>query len=189
MEVRGHDLMGALTLACCQAQRATTSVSRPVGYGGRMPHLTEGDAAPSFELPDQYGTTVRLQDFTGQKVLVYFYPEADTPGCTRQSCDLRDHRQELSGIGAAVLGISPDAPDKQLAFDRKYDLGFPLLADEDHAVAEAYDTWVERERDGRHWMGIRRSSFLIDEDGRISNAWYGVTPEDTVPNAIAALKG
>jgi thioredoxin-dependent peroxiredoxin len=154
-----------------------------------MATLAPGDQAPTFALTDQHGSTVRLDGFRGQKVLVYFYPEADTPGCTRQSCDLRDHREELSGIGAVVLGISPDAPDRQLAFDRKYGLGFPLLADEDHAVAEAYDTWVERERDGRRWMGIRRSSFLIDEDGRISHAWYGVTPEDTVPNAIAALKG
>jgi peroxiredoxin Q/BCP len=154
-----------------------------------MAKLEPGDPAPSFELLDQHGVTVRLEDFRGQKLLVYFYPEADTPGCTRQSCDLRDHRQELSGIGAAVVGISPDAPPKQLAFDEKYGLGFPLLADEDHAVAEAYETWALREKkDGSSYMGIIRSSFLIDVDGRISHAWYRVTPEDTVPNAIAALK-
>jgi len=151
--------------------------------------LVAGDVAPPFELLDQHGDTVRLEDHRGQNVLVYFYPEADTPGCTRQSCDLRDHRQELSKIGADVIGISPDAPPKQLDFDRKYELGFPLLADEDHAVAEAYGTWVLRERDGRKWMGIRRSSFLIDGEGRIAHAWYGVTPEDTVPNALAALNG
>jgi thioredoxin-dependent peroxiredoxin len=153
-----------------------------------MTKLEAGAQAPSFALLDQHRNTVRLEDFRGQKLLVYFYPEADTPGCTRQSCDLRDHRQELSGIGAAVVGISPDAPAKQLAFDEKYGLGFPLLADEDHAIATAYDTWVERTRDGRTYMGILRSSFLIDEDGGISHAWYGVKPEDTVPNAIAALK-
>jgi thioredoxin-dependent peroxiredoxin len=152
-----------------------------------MATLSVGDQAPAFALLDQHGTTVRLEDYRGQKVIVYFYPEADTPGCTRQSCALRDHRQELSGIGTAVVGISPDAPGKQLAFDEKYGLGFPLLADEDHAVAEAYGTWVERERDGRTSMGILRSSFLIDEDGRISQAWYKVKPEDTVPNALTAL--
>src|SRR5215471_681677 len=141
--------------------------------------LDHGDRAPSFELLDQHRETVRLEDYRGQKLLVYFYPEADTPGCTRQSCDLRDHRQELSGIGAAVVGISPDAPDKQLAFDEKYGLGFPLLADEDHAVAERYATWVEREHDGRRYMGILRSAFLIDEDGNVQDAWYGVKPEAT----------
>jgi thioredoxin-dependent peroxiredoxin len=130
---------------------------------------------------------VRLEDFYGRKVLVYFYPEADTPGCTVQSCDLRDHRQDLAGLGLDVIGISPDAPDKQLAFDEKYHLGFPLLADEDHAVAEAWGTWTERERDGRTFLGILRSSFLIGEDGTIEQAWYRVTPEDTVPKALAAL--
>ena len=145
--------------------------------------------APPFELLDQHGTVVRLEDHRGKTVLVYFYPEADTPGCTRQSCDLRDHRQELSTIGADVIGISPDPPPKQLAFDQKYGLGFPLLADEDHAVAEAYGTWVLREKDDKRWMGILRSSFLIDGDGRITQAWYAVKPEDTVPNALAALNG
>jgi thioredoxin-dependent peroxiredoxin len=151
--------------------------------------LEPGDTAPAFELLDQHGDTVRLADRQGQKVLVYFYPEADTPGCTTQSCDLRDHRQDLTGIGTDVIGISPDAPQKQLAFDRKYDIGFPLLADEDHAVAEAYGTWVEREHKGRRYMGILRSSFLIDEDGRIADAWYGVKPEETVPKAMSALAG
>src|SRR5262245_41132356 len=154
-----------------------------------MTRLAAGDVAPTFELLDQHETAVRLEDHRGQTVLVYFYPEADTPGCIRQSCDLRDHRQELSTIGADVIGISPDPPDKQLAFDQKYGLGFPLLADEDHAIAEAYGTWVLREKGDRRWMGILRSSFLIDGDGRIAKAWYGVTPEDTVSNALAALNG
>jgi peroxiredoxin Q/BCP len=154
-----------------------------------MATLQVGDEAPAFALLDQHGSTVRLEDFRGRRVLVYFYPEADTPGCTTQSCDLRDHRQELGGLAADVVGISPDAPDKQLAFDRKYRLGFPLLADEDHAVAEAWGTWTERERDGRTWMGILRSSFLVGPDGRIEHAWYRVRPEDTVPEAVAALTG
>jgi thioredoxin-dependent peroxiredoxin len=149
--------------------------------------LKSGDAAPDFALLDQHGRTVRLADYRGRKVLVYFYPEADTPGCTVQSCDLRDHRQDLATIGLDVVGISPDPPHKQLAFDRKYALGFPLLADEDHAVATGWGTWVEKHRGGHTYMGILRSSFLVDEEGRIERAWSPVTPEDTVPNALAAV--
>jgi thioredoxin-dependent peroxiredoxin len=150
--------------------------------------LEPGDQAPPFSLVDQHGATIDLADYRGRKVLVYFYPAADTPGCTRQSCDLRDHRQELGAIGVDVIGISPDAPIDQLAFDRKYGLGFPLLADEDQGVAQAWETWVERERDGRRASGILRSSFLIDEDGRVERAWYGVKPEETVPEALGALE-
>jgi thioredoxin-dependent peroxiredoxin len=146
-----------------------------------------GDQAPDFALLDQHGETVRLEDYRGRKLLVYFYPEADTPGCTVQSCDLRDHRQDLAGIGLDVVGISPDDPAKQLAFDDKYGLGFPLLADEDHTVATAWGAWVERHRGGHTFMGILRSSFLVDEEGLISQVWSPVKPEDTVPNAIAAV--
>jgi len=149
--------------------------------------LQPGDPAPPFALPDQRGETVRLENYLGRKVLVYFYPEADTPGCTVQSCDLRDHRQDLAGIGAEVVGISPDLPDKQLAFDQKYRLGFPLLSDPDHAAAEAWGAWGEKVRDGRTSIGLIRSSFLVDEQGRIEGAWSPVKPEDTVPKALAAL--
>lgn len=152
-----------------------------------MRRLEPGDPAPAFALPDQHGSTVRLDDFAGRRVLVYFYPEADTPGCTRQSCALRDHREDLTGIGTEVVGISPDRPKEQLAFDRKYGLGFPLLSDPDHATAEAWGTWGEKTRGGKTTVGIIRSSFLVDADGRIERAWYAVTPEDTVPNALAAL--
>lgn len=152
-----------------------------------MARLEPGDPAPPFALPDQHDNTVRLEDLRGRKVLVYFYPAADTPGCTTQSCDLRDHRQDLAGIGAEVVGISPDQPGAQFAFDRKYHLGFPLLSDPDHSVAEAWGAWGEKTRNGKTSVGIIRSSFLVDEDGRIERAWYGVTPEDTVPNALAAL--
>ena len=151
--------------------------------------LQPGDPAPTFALRDQHGQTVRIEDFAGRRVLVYFYPEADTPGCTTQSCDLRDHRQDLGGLDVEVVGISPDAPDKQLAFDRKYGLGFPLLADEDHSVAEAWGTWTEKERNGRTYEDILRSSFVVGPDGRIEHAWYGVRPKDTVPEALAALAG
>jgi thioredoxin-dependent peroxiredoxin len=152
-----------------------------------MPVLEPGDAAPPFALTDQHGRTVRLEDFRGRRLLVYFYPEADTPGCTVQSCAVRDHRQDLAGLELDVVGISPDGPEAQLAFDRKYGLGFPLLADEDHDVAERWGTWAERERDGRRWFGIVRSSFLVGPDGRIERAWYRVKPEDTVPAALAAV--
>ena len=153
-----------------------------------MSTLQPGDEAPRFALADQHGATTDLWDYRGRKVLVYFYPAADTPGCTKQSCDLRDHRRELGGIGVDVIGISPDTPVDQLAFDERYGLGFPLLADEDHAVAEAWGTWVQRRRAGRSSMGIRRSSFLVDEQGRIERAWYGVKPEETVPQALGALR-
>ena len=152
-----------------------------------MTELQPGDTAPAFSLSDQHGNTVALGDFKGRKLLVYFYPEADTPGCTTQSCDLRDHRQEFAGLGVDVVGISPDEPTKQLAFDEKYALGFPLLADTDHAVAEAWGTWGEKTYKGKTYVGIIRSSFLVDEDGRIERAWYKVKPENTVPEAQAAL--
>jgi thioredoxin-dependent peroxiredoxin len=152
-----------------------------------MTTLTVGDAAPPFELSDQHGETVRLDDFRGRKLLVYFYPQADTPGCTTQSCDVRDHRQDLAGLGVEVVGISPDQPDANLAFDKKFSLGFPLLSDPDHAVAEAWSTWGEKDNYGKTYMGIIRSSFLVDEDGKIERAWYKVKPEKTVPNATEAL--
>jgi thioredoxin-dependent peroxiredoxin len=148
--------------------------------------LSEHDAAPAFALSDQRGSTVRLEDYRGRKVLVYFYPEADTPGCTTQSCDVRDHRQELGRLSVDVVGISPDAPAAQRAFDEKYSLGFPLLSDEDSAVARAWGAWRRGSNGGE---GILRSSFLIDEDGRVRRAWYGVKPADTVPKALAALTG
>ena len=152
-----------------------------------MAHLKEGSKAPAFALQDQDGKTVKLADFKGRKLLVYFYPKADTPGCTTQSCSVRDSKKELAKLGVAVVGISPDKPSKQLAFDQKYGLGFPLLSDADHAVAEKYGVWGEKVNYGRTYMGIIRSSFLIDEGGKVARAWYKVSPKDTVPNAEAAL--
>ncbi len=152
-----------------------------------MALLGSGDEAPGFELLDQSGTTVKLADYRGRKLLLYFYPKADTPGCTTQSCAVRDAREDLSGLGVDAVGISPDKPKKQQAFDEKFGLGFPLLSDPDHAVADAYGAWGERSMYGKTYMGIIRSAFLIDEDGRITQAWYEVKPGDTVPNALAAL--
>jgi peroxiredoxin Q/BCP len=147
--------------------------------------LKPGDKAPAFTLLDQSGTKVKLSDFKGRKVLVYFYPKADTPGCTQQSCGLRDVAGDVGDT--AIIGISPDAPAKQAKFDTKYSLGFPLLADEDHAVAEAYDVWTEKSMYGRKYMGILRSAFLIDEKGVIAEAWYKISPKDTSANLLKAL--
>ena len=152
-----------------------------------MPRLEPGDPAPDFALPDQKGAPVALGDFRGRTLLVYFYPEADTPGCTKQSCSVRDARQDLADRGVAVVGISPDDPAKQARFDTKYGLSFPLLSDPDHAVADAYGAWGEKKLYGRTYVGLIRSSFLIDPEGRIVRAWYRVKPEDTVPKALAAL--
>ena len=146
------------------------------------------DMAPEFALLDQNGDLVRLNDFRGKKLLVYFYPKADTPGCTTQACSIRDAGGELSGLGLAALGISPDKPPAQQKFDAKYSLGFPLLSDPEHHTAEAYDVWSEKKMYGRSYMGIVRSSFLIDEQGRIAAAWYNIRAEDTLPAALGALQ-
>jgi thioredoxin-dependent peroxiredoxin len=154
-----------------------------------MARLKPGDAAPNFILPDQQDQTVSLADFRDQKLLVYFYPKAGTPGCTRQACSIRDARESLRDLGLVVVGISPDQPAKQKKFDDKYGLAFPLLADPEHKVAEAYGVWSEKTMYGKKSMGIIRSSFLIDGAGKIVQAWYGVKPEDTVPKAEKALAG
>jgi len=154
-----------------------------------MVRLKPGIKAPSFKLEDQNGKSVRLSDFKGRKLLIYFYPKADTPGCTTQSCAVRDARGDLRKLGVDVVGISPDAPARQKKFDGKYDLGFPLLADEDHAVAEAYGAWGEKSMYGKKYMGIVRSSFLADEKGKVLGAWYKVSPKDTVPEALKLLRG
>jgi peroxiredoxin Q/BCP len=148
--------------------------------------LETGDKAPDFTLLDQSGDKVKLSGFRGRKALVYFYPRADTPGCTAQACGLRDIAGKVGDT--AIVGISPDPPAKQARFDTKYGLGFPLLSDEDHAVAEAYGVWGERSMYGRRYMGIVRSAFLIDEKGRVEEAWYRVSPKDTPANLLAALK-
>lgn len=149
--------------------------------------LRPGDKAPEFTLADQSGREVSLASFQGRQVLVYFYPKADTPGCTAQACALRD---ALPSVGTtAVLGISPDPPKRQAAFDTKYGLGFPLLSDTDHAVAEAYGVWVQRSMYGRTYMGIERSAFLVGADGNLEEVWYKVAPKATAENLLKALAG
>jgi peroxiredoxin Q/BCP len=149
--------------------------------------LEPGDQAPDFTLPDQHGNPVKLSDLRGQTVVLYFYPKADTPGCTTQACSVRDHRSEYESAGAVVLGVSPD-PVKPIAkFDEKYGLGFPLLSDEDHAVAEAYGVWVEKSMYGRKYMGNERSTFVIGPDGTISDVFRSVKPAEHDALVLEAL--
>ena len=150
--------------------------------------LDLGDEAPDFELPDHDGRAVKLSDFRGQSVVVYFYPKADTSGCTTQACGVRDHRASYKHAGAAVLGISPDAVAKIKKFDDKHDFGFPLLADEDHAVAEAYGVWVQKSMYGKTYMGNERTTFVIDTSGRVAAVLRKVKPAEHDERALGALR-
>lgn len=147
--------------------------------------LEVGNPAPKFTLLDQDGEKVSLSAFKGQKVLIYFYPKADTPGCTKQSCGLRDIADEVPDT--VILGISPDLPEKQKKFDEKYELGFPLLSDPDHTTAEAYGAWGDRSLYGRKFKGIIRSAFLVDEKGKLQEVWPKISPADTPKNLLKAL--
>jgi thioredoxin-dependent peroxiredoxin len=137
-----------------------------------------GDKAPDFTLPDQDGNPVSLSGLRGKTVVLYFYPKADTPGCTAQACGVRDHRSDYERAGAVVLGVSPDPVKRIAAFDQKYRLGFPLLADEDHSVAEAYGVWVEKSMYGRTYMGMERSTFVIGPDGVVQEVFRKVKPAE-----------
>jgi peroxiredoxin Q/BCP len=154
-----------------------------------MPKLSVGDKAPAFTLKDQDGKAVKLSQFKGKNLVVYFYPKADTPGCTQQSCNLRDAFPQLKKLKAAVVGISPDPVAKQKKFDDKYGFGFPLLADEDHKVADAWGVWGQKTLYGRKFMGITRSAFVVDDKGKLTGVFYKVSPKDTVPKAEAVLRG
>ena len=147
--------------------------------------LKAGDKAPSIELLDQNGKSVDLAKFAKKKVLVYFYPKADTPGCTAQSCGLRDVKDRIGRT--VIIGISPDKSEKLKKFDEKYDLGFTLLADTENKVAKAYKVWKKKSMYGREYMGIERSAFLIGPDGKILEAWYKVSPKDTPTHLLRAL--
>lgn len=145
-----------------------------------------GDRAPAFGLEDQHGELVRLSGFKGRKVLVFFYPKALTPGCTTQACGLRDVADDIGDT--AIVGISPDPPAKQAQFDDKHGLGFTLLSDPDHEVADKYGVWGEKSLYGRKFLGIIRSAFLVDEKGKIAAAWPKISPKDTPKKLLAALK-
>jgi peroxiredoxin Q/BCP len=149
--------------------------------------INVGDQAPDFETMDDESNRVKLSELRGKRVVLYFYPKDDTPGCTRQACGFRDNYGSVEGKNSIVLGVSPDDAESHQAFKSKFSLPFPLLVDPDHAIAEAYSVWVERERDGNKFMGIARSSFVIDEQGKVIDAHYNVSPEDSVESALAAL--
>ena len=148
--------------------------------------LKTGDKAPAIALLDQHGKKISLKDFAKNKVLLYFYPKADTPGCTTQSCLLRDIRKSVGKT--VIIGVSPDEPAKQLKLDEKNKLGFTLLSDTEHKVSKAYKVWKKKSMYGREYMGIERSAFLIDEKGKILHAWYKISPKDTPVLLLEALE-
>ena len=153
--------------------------------------IEQGHAAPDFELSDQDGRAVKLSDFRGQPVVVYFYPKADTPGCTTQACGVRDHRADYTKARAVVLGISPDPVAKVKKFHDKQDLNFALLADEDHAVAESYGVWVQKSMYGKTYFGNERTTFVIGPDGNVARVLRKVKPaehDELVLKALQAAK-
>src|SRR5258706_16418560 len=154
--------------------------------------IDTGVPAPDFELPDQDGEPVSLPGLRGRRVVLYFYPKADTPGCTTQACGIRDHRADYDAAGAVVLGVSPDPVAKVKRFHDKFDMGFTLLPDTDHAVAEAYGVWVEKSMYGRTYMGNQRATFILDEDGIVRHVIPKASPkthDDEVLAALAEMQG
>lgn len=152
-----------------------------------MNKLKKNDAAPNFKLQDQDGKYVSLSDYKGEKIFLYFYPRANTPGCTTQSCNVQEAMIDFDNLKVQVLGISPDTPEKQKKFADKYKLQFPLLCDTEKKIAEDYGVWGEKKMYGKVSMGIIRSSFLINEEGKIEETWYKVSPKDTVPKVMEIL--
>lgn len=150
--------------------------------------LKIGDPAPDFELTGDSGAPVRLADYVGRRIILYFYPKDDTSGCTAQACGFRDRHPEIEEKNAVVLGVSPDGVKSHQKFKTKYNLPFVLLADEEHRVAEAYGVWGEKSMYGKKYWGVTRSHFVIDEQGRIADIQLKVTPADSVSRALAQLK-
>jgi peroxiredoxin Q/BCP len=149
--------------------------------------ISPGDKAPNFTLSDQDGNEVKLSSLRGRKVVLYFYPKADTPGCTTQACGVRDHAADYDAAGAVVLGVSRDPVERIAKFDDKHSLGFPLLSDADHAVAEAYGVWVEKSMYGRKFMGMQRSTFVIDPKGKVTHVFPKVSPKTHDDVVLASL--
>jgi peroxiredoxin Q/BCP len=149
--------------------------------------LQVGDMAPTFTLPNEQGEPVSLSDFLGKRVVLYFYPKDDTPGCTAQACGFRDAYLDISERNAVVLGVSTDDTASHVRFKTKYNLPFTLLVDADHQVAEAYGVWGEKTMYGKTFWGITRSSFVLDEQGKLADVQYGVSPADSVTKALEAL--
>jgi peroxiredoxin Q/BCP len=151
--------------------------------------VSEGEQAPDFTLPDQEGNPVSLSGLRGQPVVVYFYPRADTPGCTTQACGVRDHRADYAAAGARVLGISPDPVEAIAKFATKHQLDFTLLADHDHAVAERYGTWVEKNNYGKTYWGVQRATFVLDAEGKVAHVIPKASPKTHDEQVLAALEG
>ena len=149
--------------------------------------MNEGDKAPDFELLDQDGETVRLSDHAGETVVLYFYPRADTPGCTTQACGIRDRRAEYAAAGATVIGVSPDEPAALRKFADKHGLDFTLVGDPDHSVSEAYGVWVEKSMYGKRYMGVQRATFIVDGDGKIAKVFPKVSPKTHDDVVLEAL--
>jgi len=149
--------------------------------------LEVGDTAPDFTLPDQDGNEVALADLRGQTVVLYFYPRADTPGCTTQACGVRDHSADYEAAGARVIGISPDPVGAVKRFAEKHDLNFTLLADEEHKVAEAYGTWTEKSMYGKKYWGVSRTTYIIGPDGKITHVFPKVSPKTHDEVVLKAL--
>ena len=152
-----------------------------------MANLQAGDNAPDFTATTDSGATLRLRDLRGKRVVLYFYPKDDTPGCTTQACGFRDNYPVIEEKNAVVLGVSPDGVKSHQKFKTKFDLPFTLVVDEDHAIAEAYGVWVEKSMYGKQYMGVERSHFVIDEQGVLVDAQVKVKPDDSVAKALAAL--
>jgi thioredoxin-dependent peroxiredoxin len=152
-----------------------------------MGKVNVGDVAPDFSATTDAGTTVQLSDYRGKRVVLYFYPKDDTPGCTTQACGFRDNYLAIEEKNAIVLGVSPDGAKSHQKFKTKFNLPFTLIADEDHSIAEAYGVWAEKSMYGKNYMGIERSHFVIDENGKVVDAQVNVKPEDSVERAIATL--
>ncbi len=150
--------------------------------------LEEGKKAPAFAVKDQSGKAVKLADFAGKYVVLYFYPKDDTPGCTKEACAFRDDHSKLQKAGAVVLGVSPDSEQRHGKFIAKYQLPFSLLADTDHALAEKYGAWGEKSLYGKKYQGILRSTFLIGPDGKVAKVWPKVKPEGHAAEVLAALQ-
>src|SRR5947209_6372613 len=149
--------------------------------------LKAGDKAPDFEVQDDQGHTFHLSDLKGKTIVLYFYPKADTPGCTKEACEFRDHSSEYNKKNAAVVGVSPDQPSAQAKFKSKYELTFPLLADEDHKIAETYGVWKEKTNYGKKYMGVERTTYVIAPDGKIARVYEKVKPEGHAEQVLAAL--
>ena len=150
--------------------------------------MSEGDSAPDFELPDQDGNPVKLSGLRGRRVVLYFYPKADTPGCTAQACGVRDRAGDYEAADAVVLGVSPDPVEKVRRFHEKHSLGFTLLADEDHAVAESYGVWAEKSMYGKKYWGVQRATFVIGPTGTIAHVIPKVSPKTHDETVLAALE-